>query len=178
MRSVSSRVVTLLLAVVLSAHWDTVPTSPGTNDNGSGVVALLEIARILSGSKPKNSIIFAFFDKEEVGCEGSKAFVQQFVLPLIVREFGGTLQGVYNLDTILSFTSQPHTQELDPSWERIDKNLVKRMKKNDLRGDFIMTVGRNTSEDLLLATTFAKHLEGYTVHHLKVSARRLTSVDC
>ena len=69
--TVSSRVVTLLLAVVLSAHWDTVPSSPGTNDNGSGVVALLEIARILSGSKPKNSIIFAFFDKEEVGCEGS-----------------------------------------------------------------------------------------------------------
>ena len=36
---------------VVVAHWDTVETSPGFNDNGSGMAALLEIARALSLNK-------------------------------------------------------------------------------------------------------------------------------
>ena len=46
---------------IVAAHWDTVLDSPGFNDNGSGVSALLEIARALGQSKCsfKNSIILA-----------------------------------------------------------------------------------------------------------------------
>ena len=91
-------------------------TSPGTNDNGSGVVATLEVARILANHNTTNTVIFAFFDKEEIGCEGSKAFVREFVVPLIVGELGATIQGVYNLDTLLGFSSQPASQDMDPSW--------------------------------------------------------------
>ena len=159
------------LVMLVAAHWDTVLSSPGTNDNGSGVVALLEIARILARErrKLKNSVIFAFFDKEEVGCEGSKAFVREFVVPLIVKEFGAKIQGVYNVDTLLAISSAPNSQDIDPSWKRLDPNFVKLVEKEDRRGDFVMTVGRNTSEDSHLAATLAKYMQGYKLHHLTVS---------
>ena len=143
-------------------------TSPGTNDNGSGVVATLEVARILANHNTTNSIIFAFFDREEIGCEGSKAFVREFVVPLIVGELGATIQGVYNLDTLLGFSSQPASQDMDPSWERLYPDLALTIENNQRRGDFLMTVGRNTSEDSLIAETLSKYLT-YTVNHLKVS---------
>lgn len=31
--------------VIVGAHWDTVPASPGYDDNASGVAAVLEVAR-------------------------------------------------------------------------------------------------------------------------------------
>lgn len=55
--------------VVVGAHWDTIESTDGYNDNGSGVAAVLEVARqiVESHCQPKNTIIFATFDLEEMG---------------------------------------------------------------------------------------------------------------
>ena len=82
----------LPVAVVVCAHWDTVTTSPGVNDNGSGVVALLEVARLLARLPVTNTLIFAVLDKERVGGQGSKAFIRDFLCPLIVRQFRAEIQ--------------------------------------------------------------------------------------
>ena len=64
-------------AVLLVAHYDSVPTAAGAADDGSGVAALLETARALrSGPSPRNDIIFLFTDGEERGLLGSQAFLQ------------------------------------------------------------------------------------------------------
>jgi hypothetical protein len=64
-------------AVLLVAHYDSVPTAAGAADNGSGVAALLETARALrSGPSPRNDIIFLFTDGEERGLLGSQAFLR------------------------------------------------------------------------------------------------------
>jgi hypothetical protein len=64
-------------AVLLVAHYDSVPTAAGAADDGSGVAALLETARALrSGPPPRNDIIFLFTDGEERGLLGSQAFLQ------------------------------------------------------------------------------------------------------
>ena len=84
--------------VMVTAHYDTVATSPGVDDNGSGVVALLEAARVLSSSSSKdvlNTVIFALFDKEEVGCEGSQAFVRDFIVPVLIHQFGSKVQVIH-----------------------------------------------------------------------------------
>lgn len=51
--------------VVVGAHYDTVPDCPGANDNGSGVAALLALARLLDGSSPQRTIRLVAFANEE-----------------------------------------------------------------------------------------------------------------
>jgi hypothetical protein len=64
-------------AVLLMAHYDTVPTAPGAADDGTGVAALLEVARALrAGPPPRNDIIFLFTDGEERGLLGAQAFLR------------------------------------------------------------------------------------------------------
>ncbi len=60
---------------IIDGHFDTVPNTPGADDNGSGVVGMLEAMRILSAYHFKNSIVFIGFDLEEVGLVGSLRYV-------------------------------------------------------------------------------------------------------
>lgn len=65
-------------SLMLVAHYDSVPTSPGASDDGAGVVTLIETARALrSGPALRNTVIFLFTDGEELGLLGARAFVDQ-----------------------------------------------------------------------------------------------------
>jgi len=65
-------------AVLLMAHYDSVPTGPGASDDGSAVAAILETARALrTGSPLKNDVIFLLTDGEEAGLLGAQAFIGQ-----------------------------------------------------------------------------------------------------
>jgi hypothetical protein len=63
-------------AVLLAAHYDSVPAGPGDSDDGVGAAAVLEIARALkSMPPPRHSVIFLLDDGEEAGLLGAHAFV-------------------------------------------------------------------------------------------------------
>ena len=63
-------------AVLVSAHHDSVAAGPGAGDDGAGVSAVLELARVLSeATAPRNPVIFLFVDGEEAGLLGAQAFV-------------------------------------------------------------------------------------------------------
>jgi hypothetical protein len=64
-------------AVLLMAHYDSVPTGPGAGDDASGCATLLEAARALQASDPPlaNDVIFLFTDGEEQWWMGATAFV-------------------------------------------------------------------------------------------------------
>jgi hypothetical protein len=63
-------------AVLLAAHYDSVPAGPGASDDGQGTAAVLEIARALrSLPPPRNPIIILITDGEEDGSLGARAFV-------------------------------------------------------------------------------------------------------
>ncbi|MBP7901414.1 MAG: M28 family peptidase [Spirochaetes bacterium] len=51
--------------ILIGAHYDTVENSRGANDNASGISALLEICRMMSEKKPKNTLRFTAFTLEE-----------------------------------------------------------------------------------------------------------------
>lgn len=58
-------------ALAIDAHFDSTPYGPGAADDLSGVAAMIEAIRALKASPPlKNSIIFCFADKEEMGGTG------------------------------------------------------------------------------------------------------------
>jgi putative aminopeptidase FrvX len=60
--------------ILIGAHLDTVPASPGANDNASGVAVILELARILAGTKEARGIRFVAFGAEEVQPGGGHHF--------------------------------------------------------------------------------------------------------
>ncbi len=59
---------------LLSAHYDTVPGSPGAEDDASGVAVVLEVARLAHERRLADDLLFAVFDGEEDGLLGSEAF--------------------------------------------------------------------------------------------------------
>jgi Peptidase family M28 len=62
-------------AVMLCAHYDSVPPSPGANDDGAGVATLLEtLTAVRAGGRLKNDLILLFTDGEELGLVGAQAF--------------------------------------------------------------------------------------------------------
>jgi Zn-dependent M28 family amino/carboxypeptidase len=62
-------------AILVAAHYDTVAISSGADDNASGVAVVLEVGRLLGSRVTPRTLQLAFFDKEEIGLLGSKAFV-------------------------------------------------------------------------------------------------------
>ncbi len=65
-------------AVLLAAHYDSVPAGPGAADDGSGVATLLEATRaITAGPALPNDLIVLLTDAEEFGLLGAQAFVEQ-----------------------------------------------------------------------------------------------------
>ena len=63
-------------AVLLSAHYDSVPAGPGAADDGAGVAAVLEIARLLKqGPALRHPVILLIDDGEEAGMLGAQLFV-------------------------------------------------------------------------------------------------------
>ncbi|MBN1533401.1 MAG: M20/M25/M40 family metallo-hydrolase [Spirochaetes bacterium] len=63
-------------SVLIMAHYDSVDTGPGANDDGAAVAAMLESIRVLrSGAMLKNDLVFLFTDGEEAGLLGASAFL-------------------------------------------------------------------------------------------------------
>jgi hypothetical protein len=90
--------------VIVSAHFDHDGVNGtqilnGADDNGSGTVALIEIAEAYAlaaqaGQRPKRSVLFAAWNSEERGLLGAWAYTEQPLAPL------ATIAAVFNMDMI------------------------------------------------------------------------------
>lgn len=86
--------------VVAGAHRDAAPDRntgvivPGADDNGSGTVAVLEMARVLANVETDITIVFALFDAEEEGLFGAKHCAG------MARARGDSVVCMLNLDMI------------------------------------------------------------------------------
>lgn len=80
--------------VVVGGHYDSVPGAPGANDNASGTVTTLELARQLADSPLAQRTWFILFDGEEDGLWGSRRFVE--ANPELVRG----LKAMLNIDMV------------------------------------------------------------------------------
>jgi len=90
--------------VIVSAHYDhngadATQIFNGADDNGSGTVALVEIAEAYAlaakeGRRPKRSVLFAAWNSEERGLLGAWAYTEQPLAPL------NTIAAVLNMDMV------------------------------------------------------------------------------
>ncbi|CAI6332599.1 unnamed protein product [Periconia digitata] len=70
--------------LMLGAHTDSVPAGPGINDDGSGTIGILTVAKHLAGFSVKNAVRFGFWSAEEFGLLGSYHYL---------KTLNGTLAG-------------------------------------------------------------------------------------
>lgn len=90
---------------IVGAHYDSVPLSPGADDNASAVAALLHAMRALAGTRPRTSIVFAAYSLEEYGFLGSREHARS------LKVAGTRVGGMVSLE-MLGYTSA--TQNYPP----------------------------------------------------------------
>ncbi|MBC7495025.1 MAG: M28 family peptidase, partial [Flavobacterium sp.] len=104
--------------IIICGHYDSIGGT-GTNDNGSGLVSILEIARLLKDIPTEYSIKFINFSGEEDGLKGSQNYVSSVVnatnpkmnirLVFNLDEVGGVANLTNNTITCERDTSTPTT---------------------------------------------------------------------
>ena len=95
--------------VIIGAHYDTVPGSPGANDNTSGIAAMLELARLHRHEKSRPTIRFIAFVNEEQ---------PYFLTPMMGSQVHAERSSqkkeeiicMFSLETIGYYTNVPNSQ--------------------------------------------------------------------
>ena len=112
--------------VIVCGHYDSI-VGTGTNDNGSGVVSILEVARLLRNVPTEHSIRFINFAGEEDGLVGSQDYVDTIVNSTTPKM---DIKLVFNLDEVggvAGLTNDTITCERDtgsPTSNNAASNLV------------------------------------------------------
>ncbi len=133
------------LTYIVDAHYDAVTNTPGADDNASGVVATLEIARILSQYRFRNSLRYIGFSYEEQGLVGSGYYVQSGI-PAWDR-----IAGVLNMEMIGYYSDEPNSQSVPAGFNILFPDAIAILEANEYRGDFLTVVG-NTASNALTAS--------------------------
>ena len=81
--------------VYVTAHFDTTVSGPGMNDNASGTVMALEMARAFKNVKFEHNIVFFLCDAEEAGLRGARAYCMD-----MTDEERANFTANYNMDMI------------------------------------------------------------------------------
>ncbi len=130
--------------VLVGAHYDSVPGSPGADDNASGVAGLLEIARMLYGTRVQRTLKLVAFVNEEApffyfGEMGSKVYASA------ARARGDDIRLMLSLEMLGCYSDVPGSQSYPP--------LLRLFYPN--RGNFIAFVSNLRSRQALRETVDA-----------------------
>ena len=145
--------------IIVDAHYDSVANAPGADDNGSGTVGVMEIARLLSRYPTKKTLRYIGFDLEEAGLVGSSRYVSGG-LPANEK-----VAGVFNFEMIGYYTDMPNTQQVPTGFNLIFPAAYNQIAADSFRGNTIINVGNSTHP--ALADLFSNSAASY-VPDLKV----------
>ena len=156
-------------AFIIDAHFDSVDDAPGADDNGSGVVGVLEALRVLAPYNFTKTIRFIGFDFEETvgitGTEGSLKYTQTEI-PSWEK-----LQGVANFEMIGYYTDKPNTQQVPTLFNFVYPAEYTALAADSFRGNFLVNVGDDESSTF--AHQYAAYASAY-VPALKVTTLVVT----
>ncbi|MBD2439361.1 M28 family peptidase [Nostoc sp. FACHB-110] len=120
--------------ILIGAHYDAVPGTPGADDNATGVAVLLELARIFATDAAKYPLRLVAFDMEEYGLLGSAEYAA------LLRQQQQPLRLMISLEMLGYCNSTPGSQNYPPPLEKFYPNT----------GDFIALIGNlRTIRDLI-----------------------------
>lgn len=124
--------------VLLGAHYDTVFSTPGADDNASAVAVLVEVSRILKHHDPKRTIRFVAFACEEppyfnLDAMGSQHHARQ------ARRRDERIVGMLCLEMVGYYRDEVGSQKIPPAIPR----WIHRFLPN--KGNFLAAVGNLSS---------------------------------
>ena len=125
-------------AIVIVAHHDTVRGSPGADDNGAGLAALIELASLLGGRSFRRTVILAAPDFEEIGLVGSRYLVRWLRAHYRVR-------GAIVFDPIGFMDPRPGSQSVPAGIDRLYPGQTVRLDARDRTGDTVVSIYRRRS---------------------------------
>jgi Zn-dependent M28 family amino/carboxypeptidase len=128
--------------VVVGAHYDSVAGTAGADDNTSGVAAILELARMLQGSKLRRTIRFALFVNEEPPYFQTEQ-MGSFIYARQLRHDGVPVSAMISLEMLGFYSDVQGSQRYPPPLSLFYPS----------RGDFIGFVGDSESRDLVRRAT-------------------------
>ncbi|MFQ4135785.1 M28 family peptidase [Nodosilinea sp. PGN35] len=99
--------------VLVGAHYDSVPGSPGADDNATGVAVLLELARAFAEQPGSSPLRLVAFDLEELGFVGSGHYARD------LYQRGEPLRLMLSLEMLGYCCHQSPSQRYPPGLERI-----------------------------------------------------------
>ncbi|MCA9559398.1 MAG: M20/M25/M40 family metallo-hydrolase, partial [Myxococcales bacterium] len=130
--------------VVIGAHYDTVPTTPGADDNASGVAALLELGRRLKGAKlPKTVRLVAFTNEEPPFFKTAQ--MGSVVYARAAAAAGDRVVAMVSLETLGYYDPRPGSQTYPPGLGLLYPD----------RGDYLAFVGNTGSAALVTSAVEA-----------------------
>ncbi|MDX2231877.1 MAG: M20/M25/M40 family metallo-hydrolase [Leptolyngbyaceae cyanobacterium bins.349] len=91
--------------VLIGAHYDAVPGTPGADDNASGVAALLELAQALAAQPARYPVRLVAFDLEEYGMVGSEHYASD------LQQQGQKIRLMLSLEMLGYCTQAPNSQQ-------------------------------------------------------------------
>ena len=119
--------------VILGAHFDSVQGTPGADDNASGVVVLLEAARLLARARVGSRVLFCAFNLEELNMIGSGYFAKK------LKSAGAKVAAMISLEMVGYTDSRPGSQKYPLGLKAFYPE----------RGNFIGVIGNWNSASLL-----------------------------
>jgi hypothetical protein len=133
--------------VIVSAQHDTLPGSPGANNNASGEAVLLKVSELLRGQEPDRTIRLVSFTTEEdpwFGTEkmGSCHYAKRS------RERGEDIRAMLSLDSIGYYVHEPGSQRLPFPFSVLYPD----------RGDYLAFIGNIPSRATVIAATRGFHM--------------------
>lgn len=99
--------------LVVGAHYDTFPGTPGADDNASGVACLLELARRLRGSKGAVEVHFVAFANEEPPFFGTQD-MGSYRYAGLLRQQNRRVVGMLSLEMLGYYSDAPQSQSYPP----------------------------------------------------------------
>lgn len=160
-------------SVIVDAHYDSVSNAPGADDNGSGTVGMMEVARLLSRYPTKKTLRFIGFDLEEAGLIGSIRYVSTGI------PAGESIEGVFNFEMIGYYSDKVNSQQLPTGFEILFPTAYNQVANNQFRGDFITNVGNTASKSLisLFANSAAQYVPTLKVVSTEVPGNGQIAAD-
>ncbi|KPJ98593.1 MAG: hypothetical protein AMK71_11145 [Nitrospira bacterium SG8_35_4] len=95
--------------LVVGAHYDTVPGTPGADDNASGVAGLLELARLFADEQPGITLHFVAFALEEPPFFRTKQ-MGSYVYAKKLHDGQSDVEGMICLESMGFFRDSPDSQ--------------------------------------------------------------------